>query len=176
MNIARANYVLSEITNTAGMLESECERLCLLIKEARENQYWKLYYRNEKAWAIAIFPRNYGYFRQLARLALYYADNPDLITKLGFGRATALIPVIKAEGGISEKWMSDASTDKYIVLAAKVRAHYPPMKHTRKFYDYELKAKLERLRSKLERHRKIILAIEMQIEKLECRLKELEAA
>jgi hypothetical protein len=164
MNTARAYQVLSDIANTVATIESECERLCILINECRTNEYWRLQYNSELQWGLAVFGSTSS-FRHLAAMGSAYKDNPRLITELGRSKAETLIPVMRNEGKLSEGWHRDAKRLTADKLAYQVRNVYPSrrdpktergilvhdiqaLKNRIAFYEREIVRLKERLASK----------------------------
>jgi hypothetical protein len=50
MNAARAKQVLEDINHTLERIEGECDRIGLLIREARSGKYWRVLYNSEQTW------------------------------------------------------------------------------------------------------------------------------
>jgi hypothetical protein len=164
MNIARANQVLTDINRSVGFIESECERLCILINEAREGEYWKVQYKTELDWGRAAFSSTSS-FRHLAAMASAYKDNPGLISELGRTKAEIMIPVMRNEGNLSEGWHHKAKILTADRLQIAVRDKYKSMRDPKTergilahdirtireriaFYEREIVRLQEKLRSK----------------------------
>ncbi len=50
MNAARAKQVLEDINHTLERIDGECDRIELLIREARSGKYWRVLYGSEQIW------------------------------------------------------------------------------------------------------------------------------
>ena len=92
MNAARGNQVLRLIDDAVCKLESDSERLALLLAESRREKYWKLRnFKSEAAWIASVFPeKSLRVVRQLARLGLAYENAPEIITEIGVAKADAI--------------------------------------------------------------------------------------
>ena len=92
MNAARGNQVLSLIGSLVSSIESESERLCLLLAEARREKYWTLWdYKSEQQWILATFNElSLRTVRQLARLGLAFEGELGIITDIGTAKADAI--------------------------------------------------------------------------------------
>jgi hypothetical protein len=121
---ARANQVLDDIAESIGNVNEECQRICLLIKEALDNKYWKIRFANVKEWGQSLFG-TYHAFRNLRELAITFMDQPDLLSELGRGRCRALVPLVNQEGEVSQEWIDKAKKMTCRELNIKVRRSIP---------------------------------------------------
>lgn len=173
MNIARANQVLSDINNSIGMIESECERVCLLINEVIENKYWAVRYKSEKEWAVSTFS-SFHAFRHLYYLAQSYKDDLSIISTVGRKKAEQLVPVKNAEGVISQEWIDKARKYNCDHLEHFIRSKYPS-RQLPKTEIKEIERKIEKLKSELGFHERMILKIKEKLPVWESRLSELKS-
>lgn len=121
---SRAEQVIDLIHEGIASVESQCERMCMLIQEAKQNEYWKVRYKSEAEWIVVTFGSKAA-FRHLYYLSEAHKNQPGLITEVGRKAAEMLIPVARAEGRVSEEWIAHAKRLKYSHLDRKIRDHYP---------------------------------------------------
>ena len=165
---ARAAYVLDQIYNGVQSIESECERLALLIVEARREEYWKLRYPTAKHWMISVFG-SVSAFRHLASLGDAYQNQPGVITEIGRHKAEALVRVIRNEGSLSDEWIEKAKHMKVEHIRDRVNDRYPSRQEPKTERKY-IQNDIEKLSARLEFHRRQIPCLEEKIKKLKMRL------
>ena len=169
MNTARAHQVLTDISNSVAVIESECERLCILINECRQGEYWRVLYKSEKDWGLAVFGSTSA-FRHLAAMASAYKDEPALIGEIGRRKAELLIPVMRKEGTLSRDWRYVAKKVSGDRLANLVREQYPSRREPKQEMGI-LRHEIEGLENRIANYQR---AIERLTEKLESKRKRLQ--
>ena len=89
MNIARANQVLYLINEAVSEVESQAERLALLLAECRRERYWEVRgFKREYQWIEATFPdKSLRYIRELSKLGQAYENESGIISDIGPAKA-----------------------------------------------------------------------------------------
>jgi hypothetical protein len=84
MNERRAKYVLDAINDASSGISDACERLALLLAEARREEYWRLRYKTQEEWLRSAFPkRNFFHIQAIAYVGESFGDTPGLIARSG---------------------------------------------------------------------------------------------
>jgi len=118
MNQARANQVLNDISNSMDVMESNAERLCILIAEARREGYWRIRYRTEEEWCHTVFKASRSWFYRLAKAGEAFYDNPGIISEIGVNKAALIAPF--ANSADLPEWISKARAYEKSVLRGDV--------------------------------------------------------
>jgi hypothetical protein len=88
INEQRAHYVLDECRRLSESIESDCERLCLFIAEAKREKYWRLLYKTQDDWMSTVFPgKSFHLLNQMGMVGEDYRNEPGAISEIGVSKA-----------------------------------------------------------------------------------------
>jgi hypothetical protein len=143
MNASRGNQVLRLIDDAVFKLESESERLALLLAEARREKYWRLRnFKSEKDWIASVFPeKSLRVVRQLAKLGQLYENEPEIITEIGVAKADAIKSLPHRN-----RWVAKARKLSLLNLVEYIKYHTSRIKTP-----YQARRRIEVLEQKVER-------------------------
>lgn len=164
MNVARANQVLDLIHAAVNDMESQAERLALLLAECRRERYWEVRgYKFEYQWVADAFPEtSLRYIRQLAKLGEAFQDEPEVITEIGAAKA-ALIKDLPHRS----KWVHRAQHLTSIELSARIKKSFKRIKTV-----FQAQTRMKMLRSKIERLRKALEDTQAELNTIEAEWKD----
>lgn len=118
MNQARARQVLDDIADSVERLESEAERLALLIAEVKREGYWRLRFKTEEEWIKTTFgERSLRRIRQLAAIGESFKDMPEVISEIGISKADIIQNAMK----LDPAWVEKAKNESYRELRRQLR-------------------------------------------------------
>jgi hypothetical protein len=161
MNEARGRQVLQMIDESLSTIESESERLALLLAECRREKYWKLRgFSCEADWIRITFPqKSLRTIRGLATLGQAYGDYPEILSEIGTAKAYTI-------KGLKHRkfWINRALELSMTELVAEIKRMTSRIKTP-----LQAKRRIAILNKKLERMNREIKIVNAEINELKTR-------
>jgi hypothetical protein len=148
------------IDESVSSIDSEAERLCLLLAEARTEKYWQMRgFRFEKDWLVATFgDRKLNSLRRLAVIGTSFQGDPENLIRIGIQKAH-YIRNLKPRG----VWVKRAQRMTTVELQKYLKDHSINRIKT----VYQANNRIRRLKARLETLQQKVQQTQMEISILE---------